>query len=98
MGLHVGHVRQLGQGKTHHALAVVLTESCFCVGHGAVGCSNQIAVGVFVADEAAISKSALMKISGSQNSMGIAGLTRPTMQHHGMPSSREYAFRYRYPR
>jgi hypothetical protein len=60
MAMHVGLVGQVGQGKAHHALAVIISETRFCGGHGAAGYSNPIAPGAFLVGETAISKSAVM--------------------------------------
>jgi len=58
-------------------LAVIFTKTRFCVGHGAIGWSNQIEFGALSEGETAISNNALTKISGSQSSIGIVGLISP---------------------
>jgi hypothetical protein len=58
-------------------LAVIFTKSRFCVGHGAIGWSNQIEFGALSEGETAISNNALTKISGSQSNIGIVGLISP---------------------
>jgi hypothetical protein len=60
MAMHVGLVRQMGQGEARHALSVINSETRFCGGHGAAGHSTPIAAGEFSVGEAAISKSAVM--------------------------------------
>jgi hypothetical protein len=60
MAMHVGLVGQVSQGKAHHALPVINSETRFCVGHGAAGYSNPIAPGAVLVGETAISKSAVM--------------------------------------
>jgi hypothetical protein len=81
MGLHIGQVGQSRHRKTRHAWAVIFTKTRLVLSHGAVGCSGWVSSGALLVG-AIISNSALIKIRGSQNNIGIVATSSTTAVHY----------------